>query len=302
MRFTAFITTMALGQSLAARRGRGVPSRNGHPTPPGPRRSARFYGRFALICLTAAGFFYVFSNINKTDPPSLPAESPSAALPAWIEIPDPAAAFLIEAPEFGSGPKFYSARRHRTGGGRQDIFEFGGSGVNAPLLNLALYQPGNEAAPESSFYVELARRAAETGRAVVRAEQPAQMAAKFGTFDIALLDLTRDGTARRQCLGFRFSNAQPRLRITGFACGGEGALSSLPALKSALACVIDRIELVPEAGNKGLADFFAAHYAKPDPACPGFRLEPAPFTKTDTKTEQSSAPRNQRKRHYRAFN
>jgi len=108
--------------------------------------------------------------------------------------------------------------------------------------------------------VELARRAAETGRAIIRAEQPGEMATRFGAFEVARLGLARDSASPQECLGFRFANMEPNLRITGFACGGGAALASpshqkrrLPALSTSST----------RAGNedKGLIDFFAAHYA-----------------------------------------
>jgi hypothetical protein len=115
------------------------------------------------------------------------------------------------APNRGRPPKQLGVRR---------------SNENAPLLNLLIYHPGSEAAPDSSFYVELARRAAETGRAIIRAEQPVEMATRFGAFEIARLGLERNGAAAKKCLGFRFANAEPKLRITGFACGGGEAPTS----------------------------------------------------------------------------
>ena len=145
-------------------------------------------------------------------------------MPAWIDIPSPTEIFRIETAEFAGQAKLYVARRHRTGGGRQDILTFGGSDEHAPLLNLLIYQPGTEALPDSSFYVDLARRAAESGRAIIRAEQPVEMATRFGDFEVARLDLDRDKASPQGCFGFRF--AAPKLRITGFACGGEGFASA----------------------------------------------------------------------------
>jgi hypothetical protein len=228
-----------------------------------------------MICLAASGVLYNFSKLSETGQPRLPAASPVAApLPAWVEISRPREIFRLEAPEFAGEAKLYVARQHRTGGGRQDIWEFGGSNETAPLLNLLIYQPGNEAPPDSPFYVELARRAAETGRAIIRAEQPVLMATRFGAFEIARLDLARDGTAARECLGFRFANMEPNLRITGFACGGgEGPVSPLTS-KAALTCFIDQIDLAPAVEDKGLVDFFAANYAIRSPNCPEPRIDP----------------------------
>ncbi|WGJ13355.1 hypothetical protein QEV83_11655 [Methylocapsa sp. D3K7] len=196
-----------------------------------------------------------------------------APLPAWVEITGPEDVFRLEAPEFAGGA--YLARQHRTGGGRQDIFEFSGASENAPLLSLLIYQPGSETPLDSSFFVELARRAAESGRALIRAGQPAELITKFGAFEVARLGLARDGTEAKDCLGFRFGIAEPSLRISGFACGGEG-LGPVGLTTAGLVCMIDRIDLAPGAGDKGLVDFFAAHYAIRSPDCPGPDIDALP--------------------------
>jgi hypothetical protein len=281
MRFAALTSMMETGQSLALQSGVQAHSRNGAPPLPRAKRSGRFPWRLGMICLAASNLLYVFSEFKGTgqtrSPPPIAVAAP---LPTWIEIPRPREIFRIEAPEFASDTKLYVARQHRTGGGRQDIWEFGGSNENAPLLNLLIYHPGSEAAPDSSFYVELARRAAETGRAIIRAEQPVEMATRFGAFEIARLGLERNGAAAKKCLGFRFANAEPKLRITGFACAsGEAPASPLTwplTSKAALARLIDQIDLAPSAEDKGLIDFFAAHYAISSPNCPGPGIGPAP--------------------------
>lgn len=227
--------------------------------------------------MALSGLLYAVPKWNETWRSQLPSASPAAApLPAWIEIPVPVDVFRLEAPEFAGDAARHLARRHRTGGGRQDIWEFGGSNENAPLLNLLIYRPGNEAPPDSPFYVELARRAAETGRAIIRAEQPAHMTTRFGAFEAARLGLARDGASIKDCIGFRFANAEPGFRITGFACGGGEALASPLASTAALACLIDQIDLAPAADDKGLIDFFAAHYTLPSPVCSGREIDPAP--------------------------
>ena len=281
MRFAAPTQQMGTSQSLAKRSGVRASLRNGTASLPRVKRSRRFPWRLSAVCVALCGFFFAFSEVKETGEAGLPSISPAAApLPAWIEIPQPPEVFRIEAPEFGGSAKLYVARRHRTGGGRQDIWEFGGSNENASFLNLLIYQPGDETLPQSSFYVDLTRRAAETGRAVIRAEQPGEMDTKFGAFEVARLGLARDGGSPQECLGFRFINSAPNLRITGFACGdGEAIVPPLTA-KTALACLIDEIDLAPAMGDKSLIDFFAAHYAIRNPNCSGQSAEPAPLHPT----------------------
>lgn len=240
---------------------------------PVSKQSRRFPWHLGLLFLALCGALY-FLTENKTGSAGVPAgSSMPAPLPAWVEMTSPEDVFRLEAPEFAGGA--YSARQHRTGGGRQDIFEFSGATENAPLLSLLIYQPGSETPLNSSFFVELARRAAESGRALIRAGQPAEMITKFGAFEVAHLGLARDGTEAKDCLGFRFANAEPSLRISGFACGGEG-LGPLGLTPAGLACMIDQIDLAPGAGDKGLVDFFAAHYVIRSPDCPGPDLDALP--------------------------
>lgn len=282
MRFaalTSVIGTGGLGTSkgLTGRTGAGARLRESALLSPRAKRRGRFPWRSGLICLAFSGLLYSVPKWNGTGPSQLPPVSPGAApSPAWIEIPEPVDVFRLDATVFAGDAARHMARRHRTGGGRQDIWEFSGAKDDAPLLNLLIYRPGNEASPESTFYVELARRAAEAGHAVIRAEQPAPMATRFGAFEAARLVLARDGAGTKDCIGFRFANAEPDLGITGFACGGGEVSASPFASKAALACLIDQIDLAPGADDKGLIDFFAAHYTLTSPNCAGQEIDPAP--------------------------
>ncbi len=278
MRLAAPIPGMGMSKSLAGPVGSQARARHRIAALPRGKRPGLIPWRLGMICLALCGLLYLFSDLKEADQTQIPSANPVAApVPAWIEIVRPPEVFGLEAPEFAGIATHYMARRHRTGGGRQDILEFGGSNEAAPLLNLLIYQPGTEALPESSLYVELARRAAESGRAILRAEQPVEMATRFGAFEVARLGLARDSGAPQECLGFRFANSEPNLRITGFACGGDVALASPFASKAALACLIDGLGLAPATEDKGLIDFFAAHYAIRRPNCPGQRSDPVPL-------------------------
>ena len=276
MRFPALTHGMETSRSLSGYACVQTSVRTAGASSPRAKRPGRFPWRSGLICLAVCGFLFAFPAFKETGQAALPSASPLAApLPAWVEIASPREIFRLGKTELAGEAKLYAARRHRTGGGRQDILEFSGSDANVPLLNLLIYQPGNEIPPNSAFYVELARRAAETGRAIVRAEQPVEMATRLGAFEVARLDLAQDGTFTQECLGFRFANLAPSLRITGYACGGvKGLVASPFPLKAALACILDRLDLAPAVEDKGLIDFFAAHYAIPGADCPGPEIDP----------------------------
>jgi len=213
-----------------------------------------------------------------------PAEVPAAApQPAWVEIAHPPEIFRLAAPEFAGEMRPYRALRHRTGGGLQDMLEFGRAGEAVPAFRLVIYRPGNETVPNQSFFVELARRAAETGQAITRLTQPVSLPTRFGDFEVSELLLARGDGSPRQCLGFRFAATAPGLRMDGFACGAER-----PSLltKFQLACLIDSLELVIPPDDEQLIWFFAAHETTDISPCYGpapiQRAGPAPGQQTAT--------------------
>lgn len=193
--------------------------------------------------------------------------SPPAPPPAWIEIAPVSETFRLEAPEFAKEPRVREARRHRTGGGRQDMWVFGDVTGVSPFLRLVIYKVGDEIAPNATFFVDLARRAAEIGHAITRSAQPAALATRFGNFEVADLNLIRNGAVETPCLGFRFAADSPNLRITGFACGGNAQTGAKAISKAALGCLIDRLELSGETGDPKLDALFAAREPKVQGAC-----------------------------------
>jgi hypothetical protein len=235
----------------------------------GPQKARwAWLGQWRLGLLTALLLLlgYGFMILHGADRAPGRKSAQQATAPAWVEVPNPRQIFRLEAPEFVGVPEYYEARQHRVGGGRQDVVGYGGSDDTA-LLRLIVYQPGQEAAPSSSFFVELVRRAAETGRAITRATQPAALVTRFGTFEAAELTLARDGGSGRDCFGFRFASSAPNLRISGFACGGVTS-------RSGLACLIDRIGVATLVADGDLIAFFGAPQANSALTCREATLPP----------------------------
>lgn len=234
------------------------------------RRFRRFLWRLAMAALAGSSLAFAVAFREARNPVSAGSgllATPSAPLPAWVEIVRAEELFELAAPEFAGEPKFYEARRHRAGGGRQDILVLGGLNASAPFLRLVFYQAGDEAAPDAAFFVELARRAAEAGRAITYAAQPTALHTHIGVFEVADLTLTRSEASDAACLGFRFADAAMKLRITGFACGGEIGPVPASGSKSWLACLLDRIDLAAAAQDQHLIAFFAARELNSDTAC-----------------------------------
>lgn len=245
------------------------------------RRSRRLLRRLWMAALAASSLSGALALLNAAQNPVSPGAgapaTPPAPSPAWIEIPRPVELFRLEAPELGKETRSYEARRRRTGSGRQDILAFGGVNGSGPFLRLTLYQLGAERAPDAAFYVDLARRAAEIGRAITRAAQPTALPTRFGGFEAADLTLMRSDSSQTACLGFRSANGTGKLRITGFACNGADGSLPLATSKPALACLLDRIELAPAAENAEVIALFAARELNGDTACAERAPEPTPL-------------------------
>jgi hypothetical protein len=204
-------------------------------------------------------------------------ESAAVAPPkrAWVEIVHPIRLYSLESPEFGREPRLYEARRHREGGGRQDVLSFGPAEPGGePTLRLGLYRVGAEEAPQSRFFVDIARQAGQAGLAVVRSAQPGELPTRFGAFEVADISLAGSGS-EASCLGFRLDAVEPGLRIAGFACGSVAR----PIDRRTLACTIDRLDLLAAGEDADLSRFFAHAELGRGKGCGGIRAQgPAPKT------------------------
>jgi hypothetical protein len=228
---------------------------------------------FWRLIIAASGVFCVaymlaLRHAGEATSSSDTSPTPPAPLPAWIEVANPTELFRLATPDFAKQGKIYRVRRHRTGGGEQDILALGDLNGPGPFARFFIYRLGEESATPAAFFVDLARRAAETGRAITFAAQPTALATRLGTFEAAELNLTRQGSAAQPCLGFRLA-APANLRLTGFACdGGSGADRTLRS-RAKLACLLDALELAPSVNDKDFVAFFAARELNADTACDG---------------------------------
>ncbi|MEJ0091958.1 MAG: hypothetical protein WDN46_00495 [Methylocella sp.] len=235
------------------------------------KKSRRLFRRVVVATMAAFGVACALALHHAGDGASSDISSqatPPAPLPAWIEIANPAELFTVTSPELVKRAKIYTAREHRTGGGRQDTLVSGDLNGAGPVLRLVIYHVGKEAAAPAAFFVDLARRAAETGRAITFAAQPTALSTRLGVFEAADLVLTQTGSADAPCLGFRLAYAAS-LRLTGFACGGKNETAASFASKAKLACLLDTLELAPKVDDKDLVAFFAARELNDDTACDG---------------------------------
>lgn len=226
-----------------------------------------------LVVLPVLAFAAVaLGSLTRERPPAgsaFVAEAPATA-PAWIDITKPAEMFSVSAPEFDGAPRSTVARRHRTGGGRQDFLSFGiPDGANA-YLRLVIYRVGTEDAPETPLFVEAARRAADVGLGIRHAGTPYVLATRFGRFDA--LDLAMASEAVPACTGVRLRVPSPDLRIAGLVCGPRARALS----PTALACLLERIDVTAAAADPALTQFFASTELARNPACAGGTMGPTP--------------------------
>ena len=220
-----------------------------------------------LAIVGAAGFLAQWPRSGGGDEAALdaPARATTAApRPAWVEIQKPFRLFDLAAPQLAREKRLYTARRHNTGGGREDVLTFGEFAGTGPFLRVSVYRHGSEKSADAAYFVDMARRAAQLGLSLGRANNAETQATRFGDVETAALTLTEGRVARDNCRGFRFSAAQLGLTLAGFACGaGQEAVSG-----GDLACLLDRLDLVSAGEDRALRDFFAAAQARGRAAAP----------------------------------
>ncbi|MCA0424011.1 MAG: hypothetical protein LCH61_11930, partial [Proteobacteria bacterium] len=176
----------------------------------------------------------------------------------WKSVAAPLPAFHLEAPELDRASLNYRARTHADGA-RQDVLIWDArasapgqrrrhSASGALILE---YYPG--AQPDAgSLYVDITRRAALAGASVERIGESVGLETKFGVFETAEAQIgIADG--RRSCLAFRHLADAVPLQIHGMMCG----TAQQPIDRTALACILDRIDLISAGKDQAFRAYFA---------------------------------------------
>jgi hypothetical protein len=213
-----------------------------------------------LVCLGALG---LARNIKLEQAPA-EASAPIARQGEWVDISKPYQLFTLPAPQLAHEKPTYAARRHTAGGGREDHLTFGEFSGRRAFLRLSFYRHGQEPPRDSSFFVDMARRAALLGLSVGRADVEQALKTRFGEFESAGLGLSEGPLLRKNCRGFRLEMEKPGLTIAGLACGAGDE----PMGAAELACWIERLDLVAAGDDAELARFFGAALAKGAHGCP----------------------------------
>jgi hypothetical protein len=198
------------------------------------------------------------------DPPARAEE------PSWSPILRPVPGFVFETPLFPREQVTLAARRHHPGGGREDSFALAQPGARQGFGRLVVYRTGSEAAPSGTLYLELARRTAMDGFAILHSAQPGPLATKFGLVETADLVLSAGG-AEYRCAAWRIVAEEHDLRVTGWLCPAQ----DMPMTRTALACLVDRLEVEPAQTDAALRALFVAADRRRTPGCPSPRPVPA---------------------------
>ncbi len=180
-----------------------------------------------------------------------------APAPAWTPVVSAPALYAVEnAP----GPPAIEARQH-TSGAREDVLTMGRFG-GPRYARLTLAQGSPE--PVRSFFVDIARRAAQAGLAVSRNSQSRVIATKFGPVEAASVTLV--GPREQECEAFRFSDGASGFGLLGWMCEEDVTVPD----DAKLACFIDGIAL-SGAGSPSLKAVFARAERNRTEACAAAR-------------------------------
>ncbi|MBU3730782.1 MAG: hypothetical protein FGM26_04455, partial [Beijerinckiaceae bacterium] len=96
-----------------------------------------------------------------------------AAPEEWQAVEKPAIPVSIDMPEWKGLGRTHEARRHARTRLREDVITIGQPQSNGVYARLVMARSANgEALPGGSFYLDVTRRAAQAGLAVIRSDAP----------------------------------------------------------------------------------------------------------------------------------
>jgi hypothetical protein len=184
-----------------------------------------------------------------------------AAPEEWQAVEKPAMPVSIDMPEWKGLGRSHEARRHARTRLREDLIAIGQPQSNGVYARLVLARSANgEPLPGGSFYLDVTRRAAQAGLAVIKSEAPSSLDTKFGPFEMAEFNMAT-GSVTRPCFAFRGPEGESGIRMTGFVCG---TAEKKPDPRQ-LTCFIDRLE--PSIEDRTVRDLFRGTEAFRSAAC-----------------------------------
>ncbi len=214
----------------------------------------------------AAGALDVASRLVGQEPPAGQALANAAAAAAWVEIRHPLGLYDLAGTEFSKRPAGYRAWRREADGAREDVMSFGRPGEDRPFLQLSLLRAGSPAQPSDDELADgLGRLAGTRGFSATAIRPAAPVDTRLGPFETADLLLWDRGSGT-PCLGFRGeAHGGSVLHVSGFACG----TAERPLDRAALACALDRVDLVSAGDDAALRAVFVAAERRGGASCAG---------------------------------
>jgi hypothetical protein len=194
-----------------------------------------------------------------------PGEAAEASAKAdWSVATHSHPAFAVSQFDLAEKTETYEILRHPEGG-RKDILRWpapdgrplaeleiyrpgGESSESGPVAELEIYRPGGESS-ESGPVADIAARMDPNG--LRELETAGIIDSKFGS--VTLLRVAGQAGKAGSCLGFIKRLDQPNLQISGWSCQGD----SLPARRTAIACILSRLTLLTAGNDPKLAELFA---------------------------------------------
>ncbi|MFT0891072.1 hypothetical protein [Pseudochelatococcus sp. G4_1912] len=188
----------------------------------------------------------------------------------WTLLAAPEQLFQLRSRELLELSATYTAREHGLGG-REDVLTFGSFGGHDLHLHFAIYRMGKEAPRPSTFFVDLARRSAESGVGVVSTGRAIAQETKFGPAEIADATLSYNGD-ERQCKAFRLTvpASGQAYQMSGWAC------DETPVTPNEIACFVDHLALTAAADSAGLSALFTSANQHQRPECGGIPIPVPP--------------------------
>ena len=232
--------------------------------PPRAARPARPWLRAilaAVLCVT--GLSYLALAHREAKPAVLVADADerfgqTVFAASWQVIPAAPPAYELELGQPTGAALRRESRRHGGTGLREDTLLLGSFDDGRSHLALTL-ERGPLPAERLGLFVDLTRRAAPAGLALLRMGPLEVLPTKFGEVEAAAVTLA--GRSERACLAFRWSDPDRDFAFKGWHCAADPA-----AARPELACLLDRLNAAASA-DRALRARFAEADARRLPGC-----------------------------------
>ena len=225
----------------------------------------RMVGFMGAGTIGALGLLFLGVALFPWQEPQSASHAPQAsavrATQEWQAVDKPVMPVSLDMPEWKGLARTYEARRHTQTRLREDMIAIGQPASQGLYARLVLTRSANgEALPSGSFFLDITRRAAQVGLAVIKNDAPSSLDTKLGPFEMAEAEMVT-GSITRPCFAFRGPEGESGVRLTGFLCG---TAERKPDPRQ-LTCFIDRLE--PAIDDRALRDQFRGSEAYRHPAC-----------------------------------